>query len=120
MKSFNAELKQRLTEAGFNQREIEFGATTAQAKAALTMLRAAAEDQPHLMVLSLMMAQTMARVLAHASDALNLSAERITAASDVIGEAAVSKARQMAEQSGMASGSHGLDATPPAGPMDVN
>jgi hypothetical protein len=117
MKSFNAELKQRLTEAGYSQQEMEFGAVTAQAKVAFAMLERHARQQPELMVTWIMLTQTVARVLATASDSLNLDAERITAASDIIGDAARGMARQLAERDQSPTG---LDATPPAGPMDVN
>lgn len=118
--AFNSELKQRLTDAGYSQKEIEFGAVAAQAKVASHMLKHAIAESPALLVPWIMVTQTMARALALASDAANVDAERVTAASDIIGEAAIAHARQLAEQSGMPVGERALDATPPADPKDVN
>lgn len=116
MNQFNEELKARLIAAGYSKSEMEYGALTAQAKVSLLMLKREVAENPGLLVTWMMLSATMARILATASNGMNLDAERITAASDIIGEAAMERAKALAEQSD----SRVLDATPAPRPQDVN
>lgn len=121
MKQFNIDLKQRLLAAGFTQQEMEVGALTAQVKTALELLGKHVSGNPTMILPMMMLTASVARILAALTDATNIAAERATAASDIIGSAAIDRARAMVGEQPRGEQSGGpLDSAPPANPTDVN
>lgn len=96
---FNAALKAKLDAAGYTEQEQMVGSVTAECNAALQSLKMLG---PRGILPFMMLSKTMAKTLAHLSDAHDLSAARVVAVSEIVGEACMSHAQ--AELSAMVGG----------------